>query len=92
LFKINFLTGSWFRNGVKLSRSESTAIRTDGKTHTLVMKNLTADDNNAEFSFSADGCQSSAVLTVKGKLLTFCFLYFLKKDSFKINFSNQSLV
>ena len=70
-WKVNasLLTGSWFRNGVKLSRSESIVIRVVGETHTLIAKNLTVDDNNAEFSFSADGCQSSAVVTVKGKLV-----------------------
>ena len=53
---------------MKLSRSECIVIRTEGAAHTLTVKNLTVDDNDAEFSFSANGCQSSAVVTVKGDL------------------------
>lgn len=62
--------GSWYRNGVRLARTDLIVIRAEGDKHSLTAKNLTVDDA-AEFSFNAEECQTSANIVVKGKL-KFC--------------------
>uniref|UniRef100_H2YLF7 Uncharacterized protein n=1 Tax=Ciona savignyi TaxID=51511 RepID=H2YLF7_CIOSA len=62
--------GSWFRNGVKLARTDLIVIRAEAEKHTLVVKNLTVDDA-AEFEFTCDGCQSVANVIVKERPIMF---------------------
>ena len=62
---ICWFIGSWFKDGVKLVRSEDLLIRVDQTEHVLMMKSLSVDES-AEVTFVAEGCQSIANLFVKG--------------------------
>lgn len=62
--------GSWYRNGVKLSRSDSVKIRAEDTKHILIISDVTPDEA-AEFAFVAAELKTAAQLTVKDAPVVF---------------------
>lgn len=62
--------GSWYRNGVKLSRSDSVKIRAEDTKHLLIISDVTPDEA-AEFAFVAADLKTTAQLTVKDAPVVF---------------------
>jgi len=62
-----YVQGEWTRNGLPLKSRPVCRIAMQGKKHTLTLTRVTVSDMGF-ISFKAEGIESSAMLTVTGRL------------------------
>jgi len=69
LFTVDLTTtcsGTWYLNGKVLQESETYIIKRSQTTHTLIIKNVTKNDDGAEVKFVANNVDTSTKMRVKG--------------------------
>uniref|UniRef100_A0A8D0F1L4 Obscurin n=1 Tax=Strix occidentalis caurina TaxID=311401 RepID=A0A8D0F1L4_STROC len=74
LFTLDLTTtcpGTWYLNGKVLQESETYIIKRSQTTHTLIIKNVTKNDNGAEVKFVAKNVDTSTKMRVKGAAVIF---------------------
>uniref|UniRef100_A0A8C4UI32 Obscurin n=1 Tax=Falco tinnunculus TaxID=100819 RepID=A0A8C4UI32_FALTI len=79
LFTVDLTTtcsGTWYLNGKVLHESETYIIKRTQTTHTLIIKNVTKNDDGAEVKFVANNVDTSTTMRVKG----ICFHLFTNKS------------
>lgn len=59
-------SGTWYLNGKVLQESETYIIKRTQTTHTLIIKNVTKNDDGAEVKFVANSINTSTKMRVKG--------------------------
>lgn len=67
LILLDFPIGSWYHNGVKLTRTDAVKIRADGEQYLLIVHDIVLD-NAGEYCFTAVGLSTTANVSVNGKL------------------------
>uniref|UniRef100_A0A8B9MBB1 Obscurin, cytoskeletal calmodulin and titin-interacting RhoGEF n=1 Tax=Accipiter nisus TaxID=211598 RepID=A0A8B9MBB1_9AVES len=74
LFTLDLTTtcsGTWYLNGKVLQESETYIIKRTQTTHTLIIKNVTKNDDGAEVKFVANNVDTSTKMRVKGAAVRF---------------------
>uniref|UniRef100_A0A8C0EE14 Obscurin n=1 Tax=Bubo bubo TaxID=30461 RepID=A0A8C0EE14_BUBBB len=74
LFTLDLTTtcpGTWYLNGKVLQESETYIIKRTQTTHTLIIKNVTKNDDGAEVKFVAKNVDTSTKMRVKGAAVIF---------------------
>ncbi|XP_029863782.1 obscurin isoform X27 [Aquila chrysaetos chrysaetos] len=74
LFTLDLTTtcsGTWYLNGKVLQESETYIIKRTQTTHTLIIKNVTKNDDGAEVKFVANNVETSTKMRVKGAAVRF---------------------
>ncbi|PKU28619.1 obscurihypothetical protein [Limosa lapponica baueri] len=74
LFTVDLTTtcsGTWYLNGKVLQESETYIIKRTQTTHTLIIKNVTKNDDGAEVKFVANNVETSTKMRVKGAAVRF---------------------
>ncbi|XP_010292888.1 PREDICTED: obscurin-like protein 1, partial [Phaethon lepturus] len=74
LFTVDLTTtcsGTWYLNGKILQESETYIIKRTQTTHTLIIKNVTKNDDGAEVKFVANNVDTSTKMRVKGAAVRF---------------------
>ncbi|XP_074757193.1 obscurin isoform X8 [Athene noctua] len=74
LFTLDLTTtcsGTWYLNGKALHESETYIIKRTQTTHTLIIKNVTKNDDGAEVKFVANNVDTSTKMRVKGAAAIF---------------------
>ncbi|XP_010078143.1 PREDICTED: obscurin, partial [Pterocles gutturalis] len=64
-------SGTWYLNGKVLQESETIIIKRTQTTHTLIIKNVTKNDDGAEVKFVANNVDTSTKMRVKGAAVRF---------------------
>ncbi|XP_010126870.1 PREDICTED: obscurin-like, partial [Chlamydotis macqueenii] len=64
-------SGTWYLNGKVLQESETYIIKRTQTTHTLIIKNVTKNDDGAEVKFVANNVDTSTKMSVKGAAVRF---------------------
>ncbi|PKK31956.1 obscurin, cytoskeletal calmodulin and titin-interacting RhoGEF, transcript variant X3 [Columba livia] len=64
-------SGTWYLNGKVLQESETYIIKRTQTTHTLIIKNVSKNDDGAEVKFVANNIDTSTKMRVKGAAVRF---------------------
>ncbi|XP_062424696.1 obscurin isoform X3 [Rhea pennata] len=64
-------SGTWYLNGKVLQESETCSIKRTQTTHTLIIKNVTKNDDGAEVKFVAGNVDTSTNMRVRGAPVRF---------------------
>lgn len=84
LFTLDLTTtcsGTWYLNGKVLQESETYIIKRTLTTHTLIIKNVTKNDDGAEVKFVANNVDASTKMRVKGIYFHHCPFFFQSRGS-----------
>uniref|UniRef100_A0A8C6ZGG2 Obscurin, cytoskeletal calmodulin and titin-interacting RhoGEF b n=1 Tax=Nothoprocta perdicaria TaxID=30464 RepID=A0A8C6ZGG2_NOTPE len=66
-------SGTWYLNGKVLQESKTCIIKKTQTTHTLIIKNVTKNDDGAEVKFVAGNVDTSTNMRVRGIYFDLCF-------------------
>lgn len=74
-------SGTWYLNGKVLQESEMYIIKRTQTTHTLIIKNVTKNDDGAEVKFVANNVDTSTKMRVKGIGFDHLLFFFQSRGS-----------
>lgn len=74
-------SGTWYLNGKVLQESETYIIKRTQTTHTLIIKNVSKNDDGAEVKFVANNIDTSTKMRVKGIYFDHRVFFFQSRGS-----------
>lgn len=84
MFTIDLTTicsGTWYLNGKVLQESETCIIKRTQTTHSLIIKNVTKNDDGAEVKFVAKNIDVSTKMRVRGNYFDHSLFLFQSRHS-----------